>query len=68
MTTRITLKSFDDLPPEAVHIRDASSPAVPESSPQPGDPTGEDFRAMLRRRCTTPFVSAIPYPRWGINE
>jgi hypothetical protein len=66
--TRITLKSFNDLPPEAVHIRDSSSPPVPESSPQPDDPTGEDFRAMLRRRHTTPFVSAIPYRRWGINE
>jgi hypothetical protein len=65
--TRLTVKSFDDLPPEAVHIR-ASSPAIPVSSAQPDDPTGEDFRAMLRRRYTTPFVSAIPYQRWGINE
>jgi hypothetical protein len=66
--TRITLKSFNDLPPEAVPITDSSSPPVRESSSQPGDPTGEDFRAMLRRRYTTPFVSAIPYQRWGINK
>ena len=28
----------------------------------------EDFRASLQRRATAPFVSAIPYHRWGINE
>jgi len=66
--THITLKSFGDLPPEAVQIRDASSPKVPESSSQPDGPTADDFREMLRRRYAVPFVSDVPHPRWGINE
>jgi hypothetical protein len=66
--THVILKSFDDLPPEAAHIGDASSQAVQESLRKPADPAGEDIREMLRRRETTAFVSAIPYHRWGIND
>ena len=28
----------------------------------------EDFRAALHRRATAPYVSAISYHRWGLNE
>jgi hypothetical protein len=68
MKTFTTLKSLTDLRSDGVQVTEASAPEIPKPSPQPDDSSGEDFREMMRRRYTTPFVSAIPYHRCGINE
>jgi hypothetical protein len=79
MKTRIVLKEFSALPSGAVQVTHASAPANPESSPKRMSDSvqrfavrqvkrAEKFREMLRRRDTTPFASAIPYHRFGINE
>ena len=68
MKTQITLKEFSALAADADQINHATAPAIPGSSPQPDDPMGEGFREEMRRRETAPFISAIPYHRWGINE
>jgi hypothetical protein len=79
MKTTITLNEFSELSPEAVGITFSSTPASSSSQPLgiPGffrqiaeqqTKRAEKFREMLRRRETTPFASAIPYHRFGINE
>ena len=68
MKTAIIFKEFSDLSPVAVQVAHPTAPAISESPPQADDSSGEDFREMLRRRSTTPFVSAISYHRWGLNE
>ena len=79
MKTTITLKEFSALPSGAVQVRHAPAPAGADSQPQPTtesvngfhvppDKSDESFRELLDRRYTTPFVSAISYRRWGINE
>ena len=71
MKNKITLKEFSDLSSSTVQVTEASAPAIPESSPpllfKSGE-LGEDFRELLHQRYTSPFVSAIPYQHWGINE
>ena len=62
------LKSFRDLPSVAAQVADAPSPAIAKSSAPPGDPSGEDFREMLRARASAPFIPVIPYHPWGLNE
>ena len=73
MKTTITLKEFSALPSGAVQVSHASAP---DSQPQPTtesvngfhvppDRNADNFRELLHRRYTTPFVSAIS---WGINE
>jgi len=68
MKTFFTLKSLSDLSSDAVHVKEASAPAIPESSQQSDDPTGERFREEMQRRYTTPLGSAISHHRWGLNE
>ncbi len=79
MKTTITLKEFSALPSGSVQVRNATAPARAESRPQPTiesvngfhvppDKSDESIRELLHRRYTTPFVDAIPYHRWGINE
>ncbi len=68
MKTFTTLKSLSDLRSDAVQVTAAAAPEITTSSPPPDDSSGEEFREMIRRRYTTPFVSAIPYQRWGLNE
>ena len=79
MKTTITLKEFSALPFGAVQVRQATAPANADSQPQPTtesvngfhvppDKSAESFRESLHQRYTAPFVSAIPYHRWGINE
>lgn len=68
MKNHFTLKSLSDLSSEAIHGKEPAAPAIPESSQHSDDPTGEGFREEMHRRYTTPFVSAISYHRWGLNE
>ena len=79
MKTAITLKEFGALSFSAVLVRPATAPAMPQPSPQRMSDSvrrfavkqakrAEKFREMLRQRETTPFVSAIPYHRFGIND
>jgi len=68
MKTAITLKEFSDLSSGAVQVTHATALAIPQSSPQHDDPTGEDFREMQHRRYTAPFPCPSPYQHWGINE
>ncbi len=79
MKSSVTLKSFSALSSDVVQFTDASTSAIPESSSQPRPESLQAFqsaprksdtsqRELLRRRSTAPFVSAIPYHRWGLNE
>ena len=79
MKTQITLKEFSALSFDAGRIATTFAPANSGSQPQrmpdivrrfAGRQARrvEKFREMLRRRETTPFASAIPYHRSGINE
>ena len=79
MKSSITLKEFSALSSGAVKIRDANAPGIPESSPQQTfesvpdfharhNGSEETFRAMLNRRYNAPYVSAISYRHYGINE
>ena len=68
MKAPFTLESLSDLSFDAVHVKEASAPAIPESSQQPDGATAERFREEMQRRYTTPFVSAISHHRRGLNE
>ena len=79
MKTTIMLKEFSALSFDAGGIATTSAPANSGSQPErmpnivrrfAGRQARrvEKFREMLRLRETTPFASAIPYHRFGINE
>ena len=79
MKTLIPLRSFSALSSGAVKITDANAPGIPEWAPQPTPENVRDFpvqpdrgdqsiREKLHERATAPYVSAISYHRWGINE
>ncbi|MBI3850542.1 MAG: hypothetical protein HY298_09780 [Verrucomicrobia bacterium] len=79
MKTTITLKEFSALSSGTVQVKHATAPAIPESSAQPTPESIQGFHVptdgsdtsiheLLHRRYTAPFVSAIPYHRWGLNE
>jgi hypothetical protein len=79
MKTTSTLKEFRELSSGVVHGEPVTAPVGPKPLPKRTSDSvrrfavqhvsrAEQFREMLRRRETTPFVSAIPYHRWGINE
>ena len=79
MKTTIMLKEFSALSFDAGRIATTSAPANSGSQPQRMPnivrrfavrqaKRAEQFREMLRRREITPFASAIPYHRFGINE
>lgn len=79
MKTTIVLKEFDNLSAGAVQIKHASAPASVDLQSQPAtgsidgfheppETRGDGFGTALHSRYTTPFVSAIPSHRWGINE
>ena len=79
MKSLITLKEFNALSFDTVQTRHANAPGIPESSPPPlsenvpdfhgqQNGSGETFRAMLDRRYNAPYVSAISYRHYGINE
>jgi hypothetical protein len=74
MKTLMTFKSFRDLSPDLGIVQAASTLASSESSrPVPPESVREEsreegFRMLLHRRATAPFVSAIAWNRWGINE
>ncbi len=79
MKSSITLKELNALSFDAVQITDAKATtngaSQPQSTPEsvrafPVQPDRSDqsFREMLHERATAPYVSAIAYHRWGINE
>ena len=79
MKKTISLKKFSTLSSDADIAPESSAPAKAGSTPQEiSDPNPrfaaqqgkpeEEFRENLRRRETAPFVSAIPYHHWVLNE
>jgi len=71
MKTTIPLKEFSAVSPSAVQITHATAPGSRDSSPPAptkNSDLGKDFREMQHRRHITPFESAIPCHRFGINE
>ena len=79
MKIETTLKSFADLSPYLGIVHGASAEAIPETSRPPKhervrdllvqpDRGDQSFREKLHERATAPYVSAISYHRWGINE
>ena len=79
MSPRATLKTFSALSFDAGQVTDGTVAAIPDSQPrltpesvpdlpvQP-DRSGRNFREILHERATTPYRSASPYQRCGINE
>jgi hypothetical protein len=71
MKTGIILSEFRTVSPGTAQAAPAGAQAAPERpapAPVRKEELGEDFREMQHRRYTMPYVSAVPYRHWGINE
>jgi hypothetical protein len=71
MKTVIRLKEFSELSSSSFPAEHPRAPMTAESPAPPPIERGEtpeNSSAMMPRPYATPFVSAIAYDHWGINE